>query len=303
MSDSEADRGQFLRGCLERFGSPRDSHKWKTGDVNYVTALELTAADVPVLLTVAREWADSMDWPDDEDYVAGYAPIHAWRSLAHLRATEAIDLLLGMMDPLDEVEDDWYLEEFPHAFAWIGPASLQALGKYLADAGHLTYPRATAASGLSGLAKRHPETRQEAVRALCQTLSRFQETDHAVNGFIISELLDLKATEAAELIERAYAADCVDISILGNWHAVREELGVPGLGLVPEKLADVKWGWVPNALADRQDEEFPFHGGQNWLPSAQIDDAAVPAKASKKVGRNEPCPCGSGKKYKKCCGR
>jgi SWIM/SEC-C metal-binding protein len=24
--------------------------------------------------------------------------------------------------------------------------------------------------------------------------------------------------------------------------------------------------------------------------------------AEKKVGRNEPCPCGSGKKYKKCCG-
>ncbi len=23
----------------------------------------------------------------------------------------------------------------------------------------------------------------------------------------------------------------------------------------------------------------------------------------KKVGRNDPCPCGSGKKYKKCCGR
>jgi preprotein translocase subunit SecA len=22
-----------------------------------------------------------------------------------------------------------------------------------------------------------------------------------------------------------------------------------------------------------------------------------------KVGRNAPCPCGSGKKYKKCCGR
>lgn len=21
----------------------------------------------------------------------------------------------------------------------------------------------------------------------------------------------------------------------------------------------------------------------------------------KKIGRNEPCPCGSGKKYKKCC--
>ena len=25
-------------------------------------------------------------------------------------------------------------------------------------------------------------------------------------------------------------------------------------------------------------------------------------KVGKKIGRNEPCPCGSGKKYKKCCG-
>jgi preprotein translocase subunit SecA len=28
-----------------------------------------------------------------------------------------------------------------------------------------------------------------------------------------------------------------------------------------------------------------------------------PARRSAKVGRNQPCPCGSGKKYKKCCGR
>ena len=26
-------------------------------------------------------------------------------------------------------------------------------------------------------------------------------------------------------------------------------------------------------------------------------------KKPKKIGRNEPCPCGSGKKYKKCCGK
>jgi len=28
-----------------------------------------------------------------------------------------------------------------------------------------------------------------------------------------------------------------------------------------------------------------------------------PMTAENKVGRNDPCPCGSGKKYKKCCGR
>lgn len=39
------------------------------------------------------------------------------------------------------------------------------------------------------------------------------------------------------------------------------------------------------------------------------DDAPIPdapveqAKASGTPGRNDPCPCGSGKKYKKCCGK
>jgi len=29
----------------------------------------------------------------------------------------------------------------------------------------------------------------------------------------------------------------------------------------------------------------------------------MPFIADKKPGRNDPCPCGSGKKYKNCCGR
>jgi len=28
-----------------------------------------------------------------------------------------------------------------------------------------------------------------------------------------------------------------------------------------------------------------------------------PKIAEKKIGRNDPCPCGSGKKHKKCCGK
>jgi uncharacterized protein YecA (UPF0149 family) len=37
----------------------------------------------------------------------------------------------------------------------------------------------------------------------------------------------------------------------------------------------------------------------NIRPPAQDNVVEFP---NKKVGRNEPCPCGSGKKYKKCCG-
>ena len=29
----------------------------------------------------------------------------------------------------------------------------------------------------------------------------------------------------------------------------------------------------------------------------------VPARTEQKIGRNKKCPCGSGKKYKNCCGR
>jgi uncharacterized protein YecA (UPF0149 family) len=29
----------------------------------------------------------------------------------------------------------------------------------------------------------------------------------------------------------------------------------------------------------------------------------IPVVAPEKIGRNEECPCGSGKKYKKCCGK
>ena len=28
-----------------------------------------------------------------------------------------------------------------------------------------------------------------------------------------------------------------------------------------------------------------------------------PARAAVTIGRNDPCPCGSGRKYKKCCGQ
>ncbi len=37
--------------------------------------------------------------------------------------------------------------------------------------------------------------------------------------------------------------------------------------------------------------------------SAPSSEKAKPFVSGKKVGRNDPCPCGSGKKYKKCCGK
>ena len=42
---------------------------------------------------------------------------------------------------------------------------------------------------------------------------------------------------------------------------------------------------------------------RNMKTNEDSEAAHTPRKVEKKVGRNEPCPCGSGKKYKNCCGK
>jgi hypothetical protein len=46
----------------------------------------------------------------------------------------------------------------------------------------------------------------------------------------------------------------------------------------------------------------PFEDRPASAVPAEPDVPAEPYRASPKVGRNEPCPCGSGRKFKKCCG-
>lgn len=68
---------------------------------------------------------------------------------------------------------------------------------------------------------------------------------------------------------------------------------------------------------------FPWYGSKTWDEEDHAgveeewdgdDDCDGPAEGDQtievpyirseaKVGRNDPCPCGSGKKHKKCCGK
>lgn len=50
----------------------------------------------------------------------------------------------------------------------------------------------------------------------------------------------------------------------------------------------------------RERSEFGFIDGRWYYVDGQMV-SGPPIRKEKKVGRNEPCPCGSGKKYKKCC--
>ena len=52
-------------------------------------------------------------------------------------------------------------------------------------------------------------------------------------------------------------------------------------------------------LQKQPDQDFIYSGSQ----SGEETRKEPVKRENKKVGRNDPCPCGSGKKYKKCCGR
>ena len=52
---------------------------------------------------------------------------------------------------------------------------------------------------------------------------------------------------------------------------------------------------VPRLEDEDLDEEYFDQDEEEWLPPPTT------VVTGKKVRRNDPCPCGSGKKYKKCC--
>jgi uncharacterized protein YecA (UPF0149 family) len=54
-------------------------------------------------------------------------------------------------------------------------------------------------------------------------------------------------------------------------------------------------GELPDELADNVDSLF-----ERLSPQDEVI-RSPPLVANTKVGRNDPCPCGSGKKHKRCC--
>ena len=102
---------------------------------------------------------------------------------------------------------------------------------------------------------------------------------------------------------------------------LKEGIGLRGYGQLDPLREYKKEGLsLFEELMDRMVEEslsmlFRFqlvHGKQEEVPKRKKRDlhlshgdgekAPTVKREGKKIGRNDPCPCGSGKKYKKCCG-
>jgi len=87
-------------------------------------------------------------------------------------------------------------------------------------------------------------------------------------------------------------------------------LGLEILGVEEGRDGDEQ-GWVEfiarykergQERAHHERSLFRRHQGRWFFHSAQEPKQTPTERSQPKIGRNEPCPCGSGKKYKKCCG-
>jgi hypothetical protein len=70
-----------------------------------------------------------------------------------------------------------------------------------------------------------------------------------------------------------------------------------GVSLLFERLRDTFWTTANEQ--DDLDEEVDFLERNG--SSSNVQKPLPPRRELAKVGRNDPCPCGSGKKYKFCC--
>jgi hypothetical protein len=122
---------------------------------------------------------------------------------------------------------------------------------------------------LRSVAERWPEARAQAIAHLSSILDRANENDEGINGFIIADLIDLKAVEAWPSIERAFATGNVDEMILGG---VADAKWKMGLGPEPPRRAPV--GFVK-----------PPHQGSN--AKQRFDERMRKKKAEKKHRKAE----------------
>lgn len=79
-----------------------------------------------------------------------------------------------------------------------------------------------------------------------------------------------------------------------------------GFAMFEEMTANIQEEAIKIILNTHIERNEPLQREKVAEPTSEShgeEEAKKPAKSSDKVGRNDPCPCGSGKKYKNCCGK
>lgn len=299
--------GERLWQELQDFAE-RSKEKQYVGDIDYGYAGDLVDALAPHDMPDAETLSQSLHGPEMGE---GWLEIFIVDLLGARRVVQAIPALVALF----HVDTDLLLDRSMRALAMIGDPEVCRLirAEYpAAESGFRIY-----ATSVFGTIK-HPDS-EEAILGLLETAE-----DTRDRTFLCWGLCSLFSEPGVEIVRREIEEGDYDryitnleehllpvIDVLGielpeadQWRRRRDQkerrvaanLHKMERMIVPKVVWTPPWRNEPSLpdVEDDQDEPAPVE------PAAPVQPIR---REGAKVGRNDPCPCGSGKKYKKCCGR
>ncbi len=247
----------------------------------------------------------------------------AWRETG---AHPLLAALLRLPDKqCDAVLDDFITEGARLVLADTWPGDLRAIEAISFDASANPFARGTALNAAALLTVRGRLPREETLalygRVAASPLNPDSGNDVTTTTGLVSAIMDLRAWELRGTVSTLFERDLIDYSWVGDEDDVLAELE-PGAVFDPDSYR------FPPPITDAWEAVRgwcffdPLHPGRRpWtLPAPSTEESDPPPAldltppdldsweqpqpyiAPPKTGRNDPCPCGSGKKYKKCCG-
>jgi SEC-C motif/Protein of unknown function (DUF1186) len=258
--------------------------------------------------------------------------VHALFLLAELRATESLSHALNLIRQDNEWVEFWFgdllTETFAVHFYKMMGDDLSILKHYLLEPNNEAFQRAVIPSAISILGYHHPERRQESIAFLEDILNDFYENrndykdiiDITLINYIVHELIELQSKDSYPLVEKLYLAFMVSDEIMGDLAEIKKaffegekrEFSYKTIPTIFDHYQTII-GWDrimteeerADLLATMEENEKKIEENDRKITENKnkITQLLGQAKTeTPKVGRNDPCPCGSGKKYKKCHG-
>lgn len=260
---------------------------------------EQRAETEPLLLDLFAESYDD-HWPNNDD-PRWHRFFHAGKFMIVWQNLDALPGFARLYS--DDAKQDW-LEFFEEDLYYYGPPAIPYLKQVVNkdSGGKWHYGRGLAGSILQQIATHYPETREEIV-AIYRSLLPSPDA-------IPAEIDEMWGDWAAELGQLADEASRNDILALDEANVLSDEF----FGR-QQYLRDMNRGFKPQNPPQPFDIQAEYRRLFEWQQRTLRDQEkrkrqeresrvrqATP-RSEPKIGRNAPCPCGSGKKYKNCHGR
>lgn len=247
------------------------------------------------------------------DYASTYFVIHAFNLLAELGATNQLQTVLKVLAQSKELVE-FYLDLYLTEFVWItiyklGDQNLEMLAQFMKHPGIYMFSKTEIAESVAQIALHQPERRNEVISWFQSVLETYKNAsldenlvDSEVIGLMVCDVLEIEGKELLPVIRDLFDLGYVNPGICGDFKTVEEILLHKEQKNKKVELLSYSeiYSKINRALELVENTPTKNWGESNYL-SSDTYEPIQPFISEPKINRNDPCPCGSGKKYKKCC--